>query len=241
MTPPADTSDPPHDGPHPVAPSVEDIDLLRGSEGGPGDLVRSLRIWREFVRGFWTLRRVGPCVTVFGSARFHEGDPWYDQAREVGRLLAEAGFAVMTGGGPGVMEAANRGAQEAGGRSIGCCIQLPREQHTNPYVDRSVSFHYFFVRKVMLVKYSRAFVFLPGGYGTLDEVFEIATLVQTGKVARFPIVGIGREYWRNLDELRQEAMIPAGTISALDAELFVATDDPAEAVAHIIEHSNHRR
>lgn len=233
------------DAPHPdqgrVASSVEDLHLLRGPEGGPGDLVRSVRIWREFVRGFWALRRVGPCVTVFGSARFAEDDPWYERAREVGRLLAEAGFAVMTGGGPGVMEAANRGAQEAGGRSIGCSIQLPREQHTNPYVDRSVSFHYFFVRKVMLVKYSRAFIFLPGGYGTLDEVFEIATLVQTGKVARFPIVGIGREYWRNLDELRQEAMIPAGTISALDAELFFATDDPAAAVAHIVAHANHLR
>ena len=224
-----------------LAPSVEDIRLLRGPEGSTGDLVRSLRIWREFSRGFWALRGIGPCVTVFGSARFREGDPWYEMAREVGGRLADAGFAVMTGGGPGIMEAANRGAQEHGGRSIGCCIQLPREQHTNPYVDRSVSFHYFFVRKVMLVKYSRAFLFLPGGYGTLDEVFEIATLVQTGKVQRFPIVGMGREYWRNLEELRQEAMVPAGTISPLDVELFMATDDPADAVAHIVEHANHAR
>ncbi len=235
MTPPEVN---PLDGEARVAPSVEDIRLLRGPEGSTGDLVRSLRIWREFSRGFWALRGTGPCVTVFGSARFPEGDPWYEMAREVGGRLADAGFAVMTGGGPGIMEAANRGAQERGGRSIGCCIQLPHEQHTNPYVDRSVSFHYFFVRKVMLVKYSRAFLFLPGGYGTLDEVFEIATLVQTGKVQRFPIVGMGREYWRNLEELRREAMVPAGTISPLDAELFMATDDPSDAVAHIVEHAN---
>ncbi len=225
----------------PVGVSVEDIHLLRGPEGGAGDLVRSLRIWREFVKGFVALRHVEPCVTVFGSARVPEGDPWYEQAREVGRRLAEAGFGVITGGGPGIMEAANRGAREAGGLSIGCNIQLPREQHTNPYVDRSVSFHYFFVRKVMLVKYSRAFVFLPGGYGTLDEVFEIATLIQTGKVARFPIVGIGREYWRNLDELFREAMLPARTIDPRDAELFFATDEPAEAVDHIVRLANHRR
>ena len=235
MTPPEVN---PLDGEARVAPSVEDIRLLRGPEASTGDLVRSLRIWREFSRGFWALRGTGPCVTVFGSARFPEGDPWYEMAREVGGRLADAGFAVMTGGGPGIMEAANRGAQERGGRSIGCCIQLPHEQHTNPYVDRSVSFHYFFVRKVMLVKYSRAFLFLPGGYGTLDEVFEIATLVQTGKVQRFPIVGMGREYWRNLEELRREAMVPAGTISPLDAELFMATDDPSDAVAHIVEHAN---
>ncbi len=240
---PAVTSpaDPPRPEEARLASSVEDVHLLRGPEGDTGDLVRSLRIWREFTRGFWALRGVGPCVTVFGSARFREGDHWYEMARDVGRRLADAGFAVMTGGGPGIMEAANRGAQERGGRSIGCAIQLPREQRTNPFVDRSVSFHYFFVRKVMLVKYSRAFLFLPGGYGTLDEVFEIATLIQTGKVQRFPIVGMGREYWRNLEELRAEAMLPAGTISPVDAELFMATDDPAAAVAHIVEHANHLR
>ena len=158
--------------------------------------MRAARIFCEFIRGFRTLHFVGACVTVFGSARFTENHPYYDLARQCGAELAKAGFTVMTGGGPGIMEAANRGAKETGGRSIGCNIQLPREQKPNPFVDQWITFRHFFVRKVMLVKYSYAFIALPGGFGTLDEIFETATLIQTGKIRDFPLVLMGIEYWR---------------------------------------------
>lgn len=214
--------------------SVADVHLLHGPEGHGGDALRSLRIWREFVRGFWGLRALGPCVTVFGSARVAPGHPVYEQAREVGRRLGEAGFAVMTGGGPGVMEAANRGASEAGAPSIGCTIQLRQEQQTNPYVDLAVDFRYFFVRKVMLVKYSSAFVLLPGGFGTMDELFETGTLVQTGKIGDFPIVAVGAGWWDGLERFLLDSMESAGAIRPDERRLVTVVDDPAAAVACVL-------
>lgn len=219
--------------PHRIPASVEDLRLLGGPEGFGGDIRRSVRIWREFLRGFWHLRRIGLCVTVFGSARVRPGHEWYSAAEEVGRLLGEAGFTVMTGGGPGVMEAANRGAQQAGALSVGCNIELPHEQEANPYLDLAVDFRYFFVRKVMLVKYSEAFVFGPGGFGTLDEVFETATLIQTAKIHNFPIVGLGRDYWSAIEATVNDTMVSSGTIDPIDTDLFRITDDPAEAVDFI--------
>jgi uncharacterized protein (TIGR00730 family) len=173
---------------------------------------------------------VGPCVTVFGSARFQEGHPYYGLAREVGAELARVGFTVMTGGGPGIMEAANRGAKDVGGRSLGCNIVLPAEQKPNPWVDRFLSFRYFFVRKVMLVKYSYAFVVLPGGFGTLDELFETATLIQTKKIREFPLVLMGSDYWRPMLEFLDRTLVPAGTISATDPAILCVTDSVDEAV-----------
>src|SRR5437773_10159499 len=181
-----------------------DVKLLQGPRPRGLELGSAIRIFLEIVRGFRKLHFVGPCVTVFGSARFDEGHRYYAMAREVGRLLAESGFTVMTGGGPGIMEAANRGAREAGGRSVGCNIELPFEQKPNAYLDRSVTLHYFFVRKTLLLKYSFAFVVLPGGAGTVDELFEALTLVQTGKIAHFPILVMGLEYWRELIALLQK-------------------------------------
>jgi uncharacterized protein (TIGR00730 family) len=206
--------------------------FLAGPRGRLTELRRALRILAEFIRGFRGLHFVGPCVTVFGSARFGADHRYYEMARALGRGLAESGLTVMTGGGPGIMEAANRGAREAGGLSIGCNIALPREQRPNAYLDRFLEFRYFFVRKVMLVKYSVAFVALPGGFGTLDEIFEVATLIQTGKIADFPIVLMGRDYW---DELRAfvERMLREGTIGTEDALPLLFTDDPAEAVQWI--------
>jgi hypothetical protein len=170
-------------------------------------------------------------VTVFGSARFEADHPYYELGREVGARLARRGFAVMTGGGPGIMEAANRGAREAGGRSIGCNIELPHEQRANPYVDHVITFRHFYVRKVMLVKYSYAFIALPGGFGTLDEVFEIATLVQTGKVKEFPIVLVGREYWQPLTGFVRNRLLVEGAIDPGDEQRLQVTDSPEEAVA----------
>jgi len=184
------------------------------------------------VRGFRALHFVGPCVTVFGSARFPEDHPYYALAREVGGRLARMGFTVMTGGGPGIMEAANRGAKEAGGFSVGCNIALPEEQKLNPYVDRAVTFQYFFVRKVMLVKYSYAFVVMPGGIGTVDELFEALTLIQTKKIDDFPVVLMGRDYWRPLLEQLEE-MVAAGTIGREDLSLLLVTDSVHEAMKHI--------
>jgi len=177
------------------------------------------------------LHFVGPCVTVFGSARFKTDHPYYELGREVGARLARRGFAVMTGGGPGIMEAANRGAKEVGGRSIGCNIELPHEQRANPYVDRFITFRHFYVRKVMLVKYSYAFIALPGGFGTLDETFEIAPLVQTGKVREFPIVLMGRDYWQPLTDFVRNRLLVEGTIDPGDEQLLMTTDSAEEAVA----------
>jgi uncharacterized protein (TIGR00730 family) len=192
------------------------------------------RIVKEFSNGFERLYKLGPAVTVFGSARFQEGTENYRLAVEVGRELARAGFAVLTGGGPGMMEAANRGAHEAGGVSIGCNIILPHEQKPNPYVDEVVNFNYFFVRKVMLVKYSCAFVCLPGGFGTLDEMFEAATLIQCHKIGPFPLMLIGKQFWNNLIELMYD-MLHEGAISMEDTGFGYLTDSPGEAVRMIVE------
>ena len=195
---------------------------------------RSLRILAEFVDGFDALAAVGPAVSVFGSARMGEGHPHYDGARQLGGELARMGYAVITGGGPGIMEAANRGCHEAGGLSVGCNIELPQEQGLNPYVDLGIEFRYFFARKMMFVKYADAFVIFPGGFGTLDELFEAITLVQTQKVTSFPIILMGRSYWQGLLDWLTDSALAAGTISAADLALITVTDDPAEAVAIIV-------
>lgn len=197
------------------------------------EFFRVLRIAAEFVRGFRALHFAGPCVTVFGSARFSEDHPYYELSRKVGERIAGLGLTTMTGGGPGVMEAANRGAREAGGRSIGCNIWLPKEQHHNPYVDRVVTFRYFFVRKVMLVKYSYAFVVLPGGFGTLDELFEALTLVQTQKITAFPIVLMGVDYWSRMFDFMRETLVAQGTIDESDLGLFRLTDSLDEMVEEL--------
>lgn len=186
----------------------------------------------ELVRGFRRLHFVGPCVTVFGSARVQPDSLHYDQARAVARALSSMGFTIMTGGGPGIMEAANRGARDAGGVSVGCNIRLPHEQHPNPYLDVSIDFDYFFVRKVMLVKYSYAFVVLPGGFGTMDEMFEALTLIQTAKIHDFPVVVMGSQYWAPLQQ-QLEGMVASATIDADDLQLLCVTDDVDEAVAHV--------
>jgi hypothetical protein len=189
---------------------------------------RVLRIMAEFVDGFDALAEVGPAVTVFGSARVPDGSPIYEQAREIGRSLARDGWAVITGGGPGVMEAANRGCQEAGGLSIGCNIELPHEQSVNQYVDLAVEFRYFFARKTMFVKYADAFVILPGGFGTLDELFEALTLIQTGKIRHFPVVLVGTEYWAGLLAWARKTLMADGTVSEADLALLTVTDDVEE-------------
>ena len=197
------------------------------------ELFFALKVFWEFIRGFRALHFVGPSVTVFGSARFKDGHRYYESARLIGRRIAEdLGMTVMTGGGPGIMEAANRGAKEAGGHSVGCNIVLPHEQSENPWLDKFVTIRYFFVRKVLLVKYSYAFVILPGGFGTMDEFFETLTLVQTRKIHHFPIVIMGMDYYKPLQEYLQ-FMAEQGTISPEDMRLLLFTDDPAEATEHI--------
>ncbi len=216
---------------------TEDEKLLVSERGRPAfletDTWRVLRILSEFVEGFEALAGVGKAVAVFGSARTPEGSEGYELARQAGAELAKRGFAVITGGGPGAMEAANRGAHEVGGLSIGCNIELPREQHLNPYVDLSVDFHYFFARKSMFVKYADAFVIMPGGFGTLDELFEALTLIQVGKVRNFPVVLVGHAYWDGLLAWIREVQVPAGTVAPEDLDLLTVTDDPAEAAAII--------
>ncbi len=212
-----------------VPTSQTDIDFLEGPSPRGYELVDAARIFLEFIKGFRALHFVGPCVTVFGSARFAPEHASYALAREMGQRIARAGFTVMTGGGPGIMEAANRGARDVGGRSIGCNIILPKEQAPNPYVDRFVEFRYFFVRKTMLVKYSYAFVVMPGGFGTLDELFEAATLIQTGKIKNFPLVLMDVEYWRPLRTLL-EKMVEARTIDRSDLDRIVFTDSCDEAM-----------
>ncbi len=207
--------------------------FLEGPRSRRSDLLRAFRIFIEYIRGYRALHFVGPCVSVFGSARFDEQHRYYRMAREAGSLLAKAGFTTMTGGGPGIMEAANRGAKDAGGPSIGCNIVLPQEQKPNPYLDTFVEFRYFFVRKVMLMKYSYAFIVCPGGFGTLDELFECATLIQTGKIRDFPLVLMGRDYWAPLVDFIRGPMLAEGTIAREDAERLLVTDDPVEAVGHV--------
>ena len=206
---------------------------LAGPRSRLSELARLGRIVAEFLRGYRMLHFVGPCVTVFGSARTHQDDPHYALARAMGRRLAGMGYTVMTGGGPGIMEAANRGARDGGGRSIGCNIELQHEQQPNPYLDRFVTFRYFFVRKVMLVKYSVAFVVLPGGFGTLDELFESVTLVQTGKIVVFPIVLMGSAYWAPLVAFLRDTLAARGTIDPADLGLLTITDSVDEAAAAI--------
>jgi uncharacterized protein (TIGR00730 family) len=224
-----------------AGPSVpEAARFLEGPQPRHLELARAIRIFFEFLRGFRALHFVGPCVTVFGSARFHEDHPYYRLAHEIGAHLAKAGFTVMTGGGPGIMEAANRGAKEAGGRSIGCNIELPREQKPNAYLDQWITFRHFFVRKVMLVKYSYAFIALPGGFGTLDEVFETVTLIQTGKIQEFPLVLMGRDFWRPLLDFMRDRFIKEQTVDPIDVERFIVTDSPAQAVASIADLAKRR-
>lgn len=207
--------------------------LLEGPRLRREELFRAIRIFREFIRGFRQLHFIGPCVTVFGSARFDENHEYYQLARDTGQALAKAQFAVMTGGGPGIMEAANRGAREAKGISIGCNIQLPFEQEPNPYLDRFVEFRYFFVRKVMLVKYSDAFIAMPGGFGTMDEVFETAVLVQTAKIEKFPLILMGVKFWEPLMDYMRGTLAAVGTISPEDLDLITLTDSVEEAVKTI--------
>src|SRR5262245_34617351 len=204
--------------------------LLSGRRSREHDLERAVTFFLEFLRGFESFDFDRPCVTVFGSARFPEGDRHYEIARGVGRELARAGYAVMTGGGPGIMEAANRGAREAGGVSIGCNIRLPHEQKPNPYLDRFIEFEHFFVRKVMLVKYSSAFVIMPGGFGTLDETFEVITLIQTGKLDRFPIIIMGGDFWEEMRGFVRRTMIDQATIDASDLDLAQPAATPEEAL-----------
>ncbi|MSQ62201.1 MAG: TIGR00730 family Rossman fold protein [Dehalococcoidia bacterium] len=218
-----------------AGPDRWELELLAGPGSRLSELRRAIGIFFEFIYGLRALHFVGPCVTVFGSARFSEDHPYYVLGRQTGSLLAQAGFTVMTGGGPGIMEAANRGAHEAGGRSIGCNIQLPTEQKPNPYVDRWLTFRHFYVRKVMLVKYSYAFVALPGGFGTMDEVFEALTLIQTGKISGFPVVLIGREFWEPLLNFMRTKFVAEGTIDRGDLERLILSDSPEEAVALIRE------
>ncbi|OGU18673.1 MAG: Rossman fold protein, TIGR00730 family [Gemmatimonadetes bacterium RIFCSPLOWO2_12_FULL_68_9] len=196
---------------------------------------RALRILGEFVEGFDALSDVDWAVTLFGSARVEPGDPAYDLAVETGRRFGEANFAVITGGGPGVMEGGNKGATGAGTLSIGLNIELPHEQVANPHVTRMIQFRYFFVRKTMFIKYSRGFVFLPGGFGTLDELFEALTLIQTGRIKNFPVVLMGRAFWAGLLDWLTETVARERMISPEDLHLFHVTDDPAEAVAYVLE------
>jgi hypothetical protein len=207
-------------------------------EGRPdfvdSDPWRALRILSEFVEGFDALASVGPAVTIFGSARTKHGAPEYELARQIARRLAERGFAIITGGGPGIMEAANRGCREGGGLSIGCNIELPHEQGLNEYVDLGVEFKYFFARKTMFVKYADAFVILPGGFGTLDELFEALTLIQTGKIRDFPVVLVGTSYWQGMIDWMRTTQVSAGAITEADLGLFRLTDDADEVVELIL-------
>ena len=204
------------------------------------DTWRSLRILAEFVEGFDALAQIGPAITVFGSARVKEGDPAYDLAREIGRLLAAEGYAVITGGGPGVMEAANRGCQEGGGLSVGCNIELPHEQDINDYVDLGVQFRYFFARKTMFVKYADGFVIMPGGYGTLDELMEALTLIQTGKIEHFPVVLVGSEFFGPFLAWIKATLVGEGMISPEDVDLIQVTDDPKRVIEIVREAAKQR-
>jgi uncharacterized protein (TIGR00730 family) len=215
----------------PIIPPKEHV-YLEGPKSRGYELKFAWKVFWQFIRGFRTLHFVGPCITVFGSARFKEDNIYYQQARSFGKRIAELGLTTMTGGGPGIMEAANRGAFENGGLSVGCNIQLPFEQKANPYTNRSITFEYFFLRKVMLIKYSYAFIIMPGGFGTMDEFFETLTLVQTKTITGFPIVLFGKEYYRQLMETIED-MANQGTIAKEDMSLVLVTDSEDEAIDHI--------
>jgi len=225
-----------------VEPMTEDEKLLQTPPPGDAftktDPWRVMRITAEFVEGFDTLASVDRGVTIFGSARISPEDPHYTAAQEVARILAENGFSIITGAGPGIMEAANKGAQLGGGRSIGCNIELPFEQGANPYVDTLIQFRYFFVRKTMFIKYSVAFIIFPGGFGTLDELFEAVTLIQTGKIYQFPVILFGRRYWAGLIRWLQARVLAERKIAPGDIDLMVLTDDPAEAANAVIKAYN---
>jgi uncharacterized protein (TIGR00730 family) len=218
---------------------TEDQKLLEPSSSGEDfthtDPWRVMRIMGEFIEGFDTLASIRKGVTIFGSARTHPEDPQYIAAQEVARILAEAGYAIITGAGPGIMEAANKGAKIGGGRSIGCNIELPFEQGANPYVDTLVNFRYFFVRKTMFIKYSNAFIIFPGGFGTLDEAFEAVTLIQTGKLYHFPVIMFGRHYWAGLIRWLRSRVLGEKKISPGDLDLILLTDDPREAAQAVID------
>jgi uncharacterized protein (TIGR00730 family) len=216
--------------------SQQETEFLEGPHSRWKELLFLLKVMRQFFVGLRKLHFIGPCVTVFGSARFSEEHPYYLLAREMGQEIARLGFTVITGGGPGIMEAANRGAKDVGGRSVGCNIQLPKEQSPNQYLDRWITLDYFFVRKTLLTKYSYAFVVLPGGYGTLDEFFEAITLIQTGKFQRFPIVLMGTKFHEALYEHLQK-LVEERTIEASDLKLFLFTDSVEAARAHIQKHA----
>jgi uncharacterized protein (TIGR00730 family) len=224
----------------PTPPVTEDEKLLQGPSTDPADFTRQdtwrvMRIMSEFIEGFDNLADVTKGVTIFGSARTTPEDPQYIAAQETARLLALQGFAVITGAGPGIMEAANRGARTAGGRSIGCNIELPFEQGANPYVDTLINFRYFFVRKTMFIKYSNAFIIFPGGFGTLDEAFEALTLIQTGKIYQFPVILFGRHYWAGLIRWIQSRVLTEKKISPSDMDLLIMTDDPGEAAKIVVD------
>jgi len=214
--------------------NLSEAALLQGADDLLADFDRAYHVFQSIVSSCRALYDIGPAVTIFGSARLGEAHPYYKLARDMGRALAQAGYAVLTGGGLGIMEAANRGAQEEGGLSIGCNIRLPQEQQPNPYLDRTLNFDYFFVRKIMLRKYSCAFVLMPGGIGTLDEIFETATLIQTGKLPPFPIILMGKEYWHPVQAAIQKVMFEAGTFQAREVGVMM-TDSPMQAVAHITQ------
>ena len=217
-------------------PEQEERIFLQGPHTRGFEIRRALRIFFECLHGFRKLHFVGPCVTVYGSARFLEDHPLYEFARQVGTEISKAGFTVMTGGGPGLMEAVNRGAKDVGGKSVGCNITLPHEQKPNRYLDKWVEFRYFFVRKMMLAKYSYAFIALPGGFGTLDEMFEIATLVQTGKIKHFPLIFMGKAYWAPLMDFLKNTLVKLRTIDQADLDRFVVSDSPEEVAALVKEH-----
>jgi uncharacterized protein (TIGR00730 family) len=214
-----------------LIPSAHPV-YLEGPKSRGYELLFAWRVFKQFIKGFRTLHFAGPCITVFGSARFTEEHPYYQQAREFGRRIAALGMTTLTGGGPGIMEAANRGAYESNGQSVGCNIVLPFEQKENPYLHYTVTFEHFFVRKVLLVKYSYAFIIMPGGFGTMDELFETLTLVQTNTVSQFPIILFGKSFYQPLMNTIDK-MLEEKTISASDLELLLFTDSVDEAMAHI--------
>ncbi len=219
-----------------VKPNISEIKFLEGPQSRFRELKFAWKVMMEFVKGYRSLSFIGPCVTIFGSARYNEGHMYYDLTRKVGAEVAKMGFTVLTGGGPGLMEAANRGAKDVGGRSVGCNIVLPHEQEPNPYLDRWVNIRYFFVRKTLLIKYSYAFICMPGGFGTLDELFESITLIQTKKIKDFPVIVMGKEFHKEMIE-HVQLMKERGTISPDDDQLFVVTDSVEEAIQVLKEKS----
>lgn len=218
---------------------VGEANFLAGAHSRLNEALRVLRISLEFIKGFQGFHFIGPSITVFGSARFGEGHAYYDLARKTAKLLAESGFNIITGGGPGIMEAASRGGLEGKRLSVGANIILPHEQKPNPYLSKVVTFYYFFVRKVILVKYSLAFVVLPGGFGTLDEFFEALTLIQTGKLYHFPVILMGKDYWKGLSDWMENTLVAQGAIAREDLSYLVITDDPKEALMAIQKTVSH--